>query len=307
MKRIGAIIVGLACLSAAAHAIAPYGELDDALLTDVKNGMKVVKASLFSGNVPNAGKPSQALVWVTIPGGQFKLGTSDFDDAKPTGETYTIKTFDVSKTLVTVEQYDECVIKGGCTKPDTGKNCNSYKWGRQLHPVNCVDWVQANKYAEFLNNKPENKDKKVRLLSEAEYEYAARSGGKKQKYPWGNEDATCERAVMSNGCGSGTTMPVCLKPKGNTNIEGLSADKQLCDMVGNVWQWVQDKYQNSYANTPLDGSASEGPGYRDFRGFRGGSFGRMHADYLRADYRNAFDPAARDESRGFRLARVRRD
>ena len=297
MKRIGAIIVGLACLSAAAHAVAPaYSELNDDLFKGVKKEMneaKATKVGYIPANDPNVGKPSQALEWVSIPGGQFKLGTTDFDDAKPIADkTYTIKTFEMSKTLVTVEQYAECVVKGGCTKPDTGKYCNSGKPGRELHPINCVDWEQANQYAKFKGG---------RLPSESEYEYAATSGGKNQKYPWGNEDATCDKAVMYGkgdyGCGSGTTMPVCSKPAGNT-AQGL------CDMVGNVWQWVQDKYQNTYANTPLDGSASEGAG--SFRVVRGGSFGRKDAGLLRADYRLVADPAYRYGYLGFRLARSSR-
>lgn len=297
MKRIGAIIVGLACLSAAAHAVAPaYGELNDDLFEGVKKEMNEAKATTVGYNPakdPNAGKPSQALEWVSIPGGEFTLGTSDFSDAKPIdGKTYTIKPFDVSKTLVTVEQYAECVVKGGCTKPDTGKYCNSDIPGRQLHPVNCVDWEQANQYAKF---------KGARLLTESEYEYAATSGGKNQKYPWGNEDATCDKAVMYGkgdyGCGSGTTMPVCSKSAGNT-AQGL------CDMVGNVWQWVQDKYQSSYANTPLDGSASEGTG--SYRVLRGGSFRDRDAGSLRAAHRGGADPAYRYDSVGFRLARSSR-
>ncbi len=296
MKRIGAVIVGLACLSAAAHAAAPaYSEFNEDLLKGVTNGINAAKATkvgYIPAKDPNAGNSSQALEWVSIPGGQFKLGTTDFDDAKPTGKTYTIKTFEMSKTLVTVEQYAECVVKGGCTKPGTGKYCNSDKAGRELHPVNCVDWEQANQYAKFKN---------ARLPSEAEYEYAATSGGKNQKYPWGNEDASCDKAVMygkgDSGCGSGTTMPVCSKPAGNT-AQGL------CDMVGNVWQWVQDKYQSSYANTPLDGSAAEGPG--SFRVLRGGSFRSWDAGSLRADSRNYFVPAYRYFNFGFRLARSSR-
>ena len=185
------------------------------------------------------------------------------------------------------------MVKGGCARPGTVKYCNSDKPGRQLHPVNCVGWDQANQYAKF---------KGARLLSETEYEYAATSGGKNQKYPWGNEDATCDKAVMYGngdyGCGSGTTMPVCSKPAGNT-AQGL------CDMVGNVWQWVQDKYQSSYANTPLDGSASEGAG--SSRVLRGGSFGSRDAGRLRADHRlYDFAPADRYDGIGFRLARSSR-
>jgi len=234
--------------------------------------------------------PATPIEWVSISGGKFTMGTTDisgFEDAKPVREV-TIKTFDMSKTDVTVAQYKECVIKGACTAPDTGNYCN---WGvadRALHPVNCIDWDQANQYAKF---------KGARLPSESEWEYAATSGGKNQKYPWGNDEPTCDKAVMYGnggyGCGKNSTWPVCSKPAGNT-AQGL------CDMAGNVWQWVQDKYQDSYKGTPSDGSAFEGAG--SYRVLRGGSFGDFVASLLRADNRY-YDPGYRDVSVGFRLAR----
>ena len=244
-------------------------------------------------NDPSAGTPSVPIEWITIPGGKFTMGTDSGDDgledAKPVHEV-TIKTFDMSKTLVTVEQYAECVIKGGCTVPAIGGYCNWGRSGRQLHPVNCVDWGQASKYAEFRG---------ARLPSEAEWEYAATSGGKNQKYPWGNDEPTCDKAVMYGngdcGCGAKGTMPVCSKPDGNT-AQGL------CDMTGNVWQWVQDKYRNSYKGAPVDGSAFEGEGSKQ-RVMRGGSFFSDFALHLRADDRNSRDPGLRDVGFGFRLAR----
>lgn len=192
------------------------------------------------------------------------------------------------------EKIAECVIKGGCTAPDTGKYCNWKKTGRERHPVNCVDWKQANQYAKF---------KGARLPSESEWEYAATSEGKNQKYPWGNEDATCERAVMDGnggyGCGNDSTMPVlsadgkeCVRTKGQT-------DQGLCDMSGNVWEWVQDEWQNSYANAPTDGSAFEGSG--SYRVVRGGAFLTKDAARLRADGRRSVDPGSRYF--GFRLVR----
>jgi formylglycine-generating enzyme required for sulfatase activity len=98
------------------------------------------------------------------------------------------------------------------------------------------------------------------------------------------------------GCGTNSTMPVCSKPKGNT-AQGL------CDMSGNVWQWMQDKYQDSYKGAPVDGSAFEGAG--SGRVIRGGSFGRDNARHLRADYRNVSDPGYRNDYVGFRLVRSR--
>ena len=236
------------------------------------------------GNDPSAGAPTKPVEWVSISGGKFIMGTDEnigvFEDAKPVHEV-AIKTFDMSKTLVTVEQYAECVIKGACTEPNTSDYCNWGKPSRGSHPVNCVDWNQAQAYAEF---------KGARLPSESEFEYAATSGGKNEKYPWGNQETTSELAVFNTD----STMPVCSKPNGNT-AQGL------CDMAGNVWQWVQDKYQDSYKGAPVDGSAFEGAG--SYRVVRGSSFYIVVASALRADRRNSGDPGSRYGGVGFRLAR----
>ena len=244
-----------------------------------------VNKGYVAGNDPSAGVPSKPVEWVSIPGGKFTMGTDDgasgFEDAKPIHEV-AIKTFDMSKTDVTVEQYAECVIKGGCKEPATGGYCNWGVSGRQTHPVNCVDWYQANQYAKF---------KGARLPSESEWEYAATSGGNNQKYPWGNAAPTGDLAVMG---GLDSTGPVCSKPAGNT-AQGL------CDMSGNVWQWVQDVYKDSYNGTPTDGTAFEGSG--SDRVLRGGSFNDDVARYLRADIRGRNVPGSRNGGVGFRLAR----
>ena len=248
-----------------------------------------VPKACFAGSGPVAAAPVQ---WIAIPAGKFTRGSgsgeAEFEDAGPV-HLIAIKTFEMSKTAVTVEQYAECVINGGCTVPGTEAYCNWGKPGRELHPVNCVDWDQATRYAKY---------KGARLPSESEWEYAATSGGKEQKYPWGNDEPTCDRAVMSGnagyGCGTNTTMPVCSKPGGNT-AQGL------CDMAGNVWQWVQDKYRDSYKGAPVDGSAFEGAGSR--RLARGGSFGDSYASLLRADYRYGRAPGYRGVNFGFRLVR----
>ena len=99
------------------------------------------------------------------------------------------------------------------------------------------------------------------------------------------------------GCGSGGTLPVCSKPAGNAKVSG----GELCDMAGNVWQWVQDGYQSSYAHAPSDGSASEASDYD--RVMRGGSFISRDIFDLRADGRSGDIPRASYASLGFRLAR----
>lgn len=225
--------------------------------------------------------------WVTLPAGRFVMGVrapgEGFLDASPAHEV-SLKAFEMSRTDVTVEQYARCVSAGRCTTPASGVNCNWGKPGRERHPVNCVSWEQAVRYAGFVG---------ARLPTEAEWEYAAASGGRSNKYPWGGEEPACGLAVMG-GCDTEGTMPVCSRPAGNT-AQGL------CDMAGNVWQWTRDKYSGSYANAPSDGSAFEAAGQA--RVVRGGSFDNGDFRLLRTVFRHGMAPGVRDAKVGFRVAR----
>ena len=227
--------------------------------------------------------------WVRIPGGSFNMGSEDGDSDEMPVHIVMVPTFEMGKTQVTVDQYRACVDAGACTAPSTSEWCNWGQSDRGKHPINCVDWNQAQAFATWAGG---------RLPSEAEWEYAARSGGGDCKYPWGDEDATCERAVMNDGsgygCGRDSTWPVCSKLKGNTT-------HGLCDMAGNVWEWVQDWYHDSYNGAPTDGLAWESP-TGSYRVFRGGSW-RNSAGGVRAANRNDDDPRGRYDSLGFRLAR----
>jgi formylglycine-generating enzyme required for sulfatase activity len=186
------------------------------------------------------------------------MGTnSGFSNEKPVHRVR-IKTFWMAKSEVTVAQYRRCVRAGRCSKPRTGKHCNWGKGGRGQHPVNCVDWKQARSFSRWAGG---------RLPSEAQWEYAARSGGKSWKYPWGNAKASCARAVMPGsggwGCGKKRTWPVCSKPRGNSR-------QGLCDLAGNVCEWVRDRWHGSYQGAPTDGSAWVS-GSSSLRVLRGGS------------------------------------
>ncbi len=216
--------------------------------------------------------------WVSIPGGSFMMGSdSGNSDERPVHEV-TVQAFEMNRTEVTIGQYLSCVLDGACSSPDTGEYCNWDKAGRGNHPVNCVDWQQANDFCEFAGG---------RLPSEAEWEYAARGGGQDITYPWGDESPSCTYAVMDdrgNGCGEDRTCAVCSKTAGNT-------EQGLCDMAGNVWEWVQDWYHSDYNEAPSDGSAWETPS-GSHRVRRGGSF-YLDGDYLRASDRDDDVPWAR--------------
>ena len=179
--------------------------------------------------------------------------------------------FEISKTEVTVAQYRDCLDAGVCSKPNTGGSCN-WGIGRDNHPINCVDWNQASTFARWAGG---------RLPTGDEWAYAATSGGQGWDYPWGDEEATCARAVMSgaggDGCGEGHTWPVCSKPAGNSS-------QGVCDLAGNVWEWTDEREESSR------------------RVGRGGGWGYTGSS-LRASNRVRVSPSFRDDFLGVRLAR----
>jgi len=187
--------------------------------------------------------------WVSFPGGSFKMSLKG---ALPPRRVR-VKPFEMARSAVTNGQYRDCVKAGSCTPArDYGP-----AFSGDDQPVVGVTWHQADAFSRWAGG---------HLPSEAQWEYAARSGGRNQEFPWGDEPATCERAVIPDreegalpglrtgfGCGRQAPWPVCSKPKGNT-AQGL------CDMGGNVHQWVRDASHKDYRGAPSDGSARETPG-----------------------------------------------
>lgn len=227
--------------------------------------------------------------WVHIPIGLFDMGSASGDiDEQPIHPTHVFP-FAMSKSEVTVEQYHLCVEKSSCSRPSNEADCAYWIEGQDQHPVDCVTWEQADEFCSCIS---------ARLPSEAEWEYAARSGGANIAYPWGSTPATCQRAVMFEagpGCGSGGTEPVCSKPDGHT-VQGL------CDMAGNAAEWVQDWYHDSYIDAPEDGSAWEDPPGQS-RVIRGGGFYDQPGG-LRTTRRNLMRPSTAERGVGFRCVRV---
>jgi sulfatase modifying factor 1 len=169
-----------------------------------------------------------------------------------------------------------------------GNNPSSFKDYGDDSPVEQVSWNDAQEFISRLNRRT---GKGFRLPTEAEWEYAARSGGKKEKYAGASqEDKLGQYAWYKNNSGSRT------HPVGQKDPNGLG----LYDMSGNVWEWCSDWYdENYYGKSPRDNP--RGPDNGTQRVLRGGSW-YYNSGYLRTAYRSRFGPPYRVNQFGFRLA-----
>ena len=224
---------------------------------------------------------------VVVPAGSFMMGSLPGDGAEteqPQHRVVFAKPFAVSEFDVTFDEWDACASYGDC---DPG--VSDAGWGHGRQPVIHVTWDDAKRYVAWLSKVT---GKPYRLLTEAEWEYAARAGTT-TAYPWGDNigkgNATC-----GFRCGlAERALPVgSFKP----NAFGLY------DMNGNVWQWIEDCYHFRYDEAPADGSAWLSS-HCDDRVVRGGSWGSDPGD-LRSANRDGYDTGERNQFIGFRVART---
>ncbi|MCY4513844.1 MAG: SUMF1/EgtB/PvdO family nonheme iron enzyme, partial [Candidatus Tectomicrobia bacterium] len=195
----------------------------------------------FQDRLTSGGKAPEMVV---IPAGSFRMGcVSGLDcesDEKPVHTVTIPQPFAVSKYEVTFSNWEACVSGGGCK----GYRPTDRDWGRGRRPVINVSWNDAKEYVDWLSSQT---GQPYRLLTEAEWEYAARAGAT-TKYSWGN-DIGRSRANC-DGCGSpwddSQTAPV---GSFGANAFGLH------DMHGNVLEWVEDCWNGSYSGAPSNGSA----------------------------------------------------
>jgi formylglycine-generating enzyme required for sulfatase activity len=238
---------------------------------------------------------------VVLPAGEFMMGSPESELGRDSNEGPQRKVaidrpFAVGKFEVTFAQWDACAAEGGCKhKPgDEG-------WGRGKRPVINVSWHDAMQYAAWLSSKT---GKAYRLPTEAEWEYAGRgvtkatdphtpfATGATIDYKQANYDANFRYGEGKQGVYRQKTLEVGALPK---NAFGLH------DMHGNVWEWVQDCYKESFKGAPIDGSAVTSGDCR-LRILRGGSW-NYYPKLLRSAYRYATAPDVRLDMAGFRIAR----
>lgn len=225
---------------------------------------------------------------VAIPAGKFLMGSAENEPDRNASEgpqhEVTVRGFAVSKFEIKFDEWDACVTASAC--PGV-----SDIWGRGNMPLVNVSWRNAKRYTVWLS-KLTGKD--YRLLSEAEWEYAARAGAR-TAYAWGDKIGTGNANCAECGSlwDSQQTAPV-----GSFKQNRLG----LHDVHGNVWEWVEDVWHDNYDRAPLDGSTWLEGGDPNYRVIRGGSW-RNEAEFLRVAVRFKRNADVEFDTIGFRVAR----
>lgn len=229
-----------------------------------------------------------------VPGGSYTMGT---------GVSTSVSNFCMDNTEVTLNAYKKCVDSGTCTEP-TPYKANNKSWvyqaacnwkhpeDRSLHPVNCVDWAQANSFCVSVGK---------RLPTEDEWEWAARGGDKARTYAWGNEDPSptrcnaffseCEahsRRVFGKdytGLPGGSDGFAETSPVGSFAV-GAGRWGHL-DLTGNVSEWTST-LENRTSTKKIH---------------KGGAWYRNTKDKLRNTARESEDPTIAGPEIGVRCAR----
>lgn len=219
--------------------------------------------------------------FVKIPSGSFMMGRDasvekgGYDEV-PRRKVH-VESFAMQTTEVTQSQW----IKVMKSNPSFFKDKN--------RPVEQVSWHDAEEFIKKLNQLAGADI--YRLPTEAEWEYAARAGSQ-TTYIFGNDRSQLDSYAWTIANSEKTTHLVAQK---KPNKWGLY------DITGNVWEWCQDWYNNSYKNVPSDGSANT-KGEQKYRVLRGGGWNGR--GYLRVAFRSFSDPDFRGDEIGFRLVRT---
>ncbi len=242
---------------------------------------------------------------IVIPAGEFQMGCSvndndcDVDEGPQGGTTVMVPGFMLDKHEVSVNEYKNCVKAGKCSRPkdhSASQYCNYGDGSREEHPVNCVDWSEAQSYCSYVGG---------RLPYEAEWEKAARAGSQ-TRYPWG-QAVSCQQAIHDDG-----------KTKGSVPNEGDGCGEDrtwkrgsraanqfgLYDMYGNAGEWLYNWYAKDAIKSLYAKGDLSGPRTGERKLVHGGSWDENSVN-LRSSFRNVKRPESGKSiygSLGFRCA-----
>jgi formylglycine-generating enzyme required for sulfatase activity len=224
--------------------------------------------------------PKDGMVMVYVPEGEFLMGSEDGTTHESPEHSVYLDAYWIDQTEVTNEMYAKCVAdNGACTSPNGTDHFGNTSYAN--HPVVYVNWDQAKTYCEWAGR---------RLPSEAEWEKAAR-GTEGRTYPWG-EGISCDEA-NNRECVRDTSAV--------GSYESGKSPYGVYDMAGNVWEWVNDWYGETYYQSSPS-SNPMGPNSGQVRVLRGGAWGNSFVS-SRSAVRLREDPSHSNFDLGFRCAR----
>ena len=269
---------------------------------------------------------------VIIPAGSFMMGaiageedrealSAPFRNRSQPQRRVSVESFYAGKHEVTRGQYrafaeatgrssDGCFVWSGAGfQKDPGKDWRNPGYLQdEHHPVVCVNWEDANAYVKWLSQRT---GRDYRLLTEAEWEYAARATTTTARF-WGDDqNQSCEHANGADlstvahvpGAADWSVVPCDDRHAFTAPVGSYRANRfGLHDMLGNVWEWTQDCWNGNYGGAPADARAWSA-GDCSLRVVRGGSWEDAPAG-LRAAYRVGSPVVIRVHIRGFRVART---
>jgi formylglycine-generating enzyme required for sulfatase activity len=258
--------------------------------------------TVFRDSLKSGGEGPEMVI---IPAGRFRMGdmnvtVTSFQGTGDELPVHEVSSFVMGRYPVTVGEFRRFVEATGYkTEAEKGDGAYAWKdgswkkvkdanWRKPYfyqddnHPVVCVSWNDAMAYIKWLS---EQTGKEYRLPTEAEWEYAARAGT--ETYWWGNEIG--KNRANCRGSGKSTS------PVGSFKRNPFG----LYDTVGNVWEWVADKWHENYEGAPIDGSVWEEGGIR--RVLRGGSW-YLEPGHARSAFRDWCISVEQYDDYGFRVA-----
>ncbi len=227
--------------------------------------------------------PTTGMEFVWVPGGCFRMGDTFGDgrgDEKPVHEVC-VDGFWMGKTEVTQSQWQGIM----------GNNPSNFNKG-DSYPVEEVSWNDVQNFIRKLNS---SNNRTFRLPTEAEWEFAARSGGQQEKYAGTSSESDLGDYTWYRNNSRGLFMTNGTRPVGQKRPNGGG----LYDMNGNVWEWCSDWYDyDYYQRSPRNNP--QGPPSGETHVGRGGSWS-YNAIYQRLSLRGRFDPDYLNYDLGFRL------
>lgn len=230
-------------------------------------------------------------VMVVVPAGEFVMGSppdevNRGDDEGPLHSVAVAYDFAVGIYEVTFDQWQRCLGEKGCSHDPVDND-----WGGESLPVTNVSWLDAKDYVAWLSDKTGND---YRLLTESEWEYAARAGSS-GRFWWGDESP--EGKAVCAGCSLDGRSDIA-RPVGAYSPNPFG----LYDVHGNVWEWVEDCWRKNYDDHPVDGSPSVPSDTCRRRVLRGGAWPNGGRE-LRSANRSWKVPEHRSlHGKGFRVA-----